>query len=323
MKLFVIFKMNYFIIIIINLLLFYSCSNSKSEKIIISESELGENLFFDTILSRNYKLSCASCHKPEFAFADHLTFSAGIYNQLSDRNTPSIMNQTDRNYYFWDGRSETLEEQAISPIENPKEMDLPITLLIRRLLKSKKYMQGFHTVYNKIPSKELIAQAISTYEKTLETSDSNFDKYLRKEDTTLMSESAKRGLNIFNNKAKCFDCHFGVDFTGSDQFKNIGIYNGKNLNDEGRYKITKKLSDIGKFKTPSLRNIAQTAPYMHNGIHKSLSDVIEYYNNPNKFISNSINRDTSLNKPLGLTQLEKKDLENFLLSLSDQSFTKK
>ena len=138
-----------------------------------------------------------------------------------------------------------------------------------------------------------------------------------------MSESAKRGLVIFNNKGKCFDCHFGVDFTGNDRFKNIGLYNGKNLNDEGRSKISGHTKDLGTFKVPGLRNIAQTAPYMHNGMHKTLRDVIDYYDQPDKFIKDAINRDSLLSKPLGLTESEKKDLENFLLSLSDERFLTK
>ena len=306
-----------------SILFFLSCSNLSEQKIIYSEVDLGESLFFDTILSRNYKLSCASCHKPEFAFADNVPFSKGINAQLGNRNTPSAMNQTNRNFYFWDGRAESLEEQALMPIENPFEMDLPLSIAIKRLLKSKKYNEAFITVYGKAPSRELLATAISSFEKTLETSKSIFDKYLNEEDTTLMTESAKRGLTIFNGKAKCFDCHFGVDFTGSDKFKNIGIYNGKEFNDEGRFKITANPKDLGSFKIPGLRNVAQTAPYMHNGMHKTLRQVIDYYNEPDKFISNSINRDSLLNKPLGLNEREKKDLEFFLLSLSDERFSKK
>jgi cytochrome c peroxidase len=310
-------------LIFISILILSACSTPSSEPIVATEVQLGEKLFFDTILSRDYKISCASCHKPEFAFADNVPFSKGIHNQLGGRNTPSAMNQSDRNFYFWDGRAETLEEQALGPIENPVEMDLPLTVAIRRLRKSETYVKAFQNVYGRLPSKELLAQAITNYEKTLETSRSPFDKYLKGEDTTLMSESAKRGLNIFNNKGKCFDCHFGVDFTGGDKFKNIGIYNGKDLNDEGRFKITGNPRDLGAFKTPGLRNIAQTAPYMHNGMHKTLREVIDYYNEPDKFISNAINRDSSLSKPLGLTDNEKKDLENFLLSLSDERFSAK
>ncbi|MEO6306248.1 MAG: c-type cytochrome, partial [Bacteroidia bacterium] len=139
-------------------------------------------------------------------------------------------------------------------------------------------------------------------------------------DTTLFTESAKRGLTLFNGKAKCFDCHFGVDFSGNDQFKNIGLYNGKELNDKGRFVVTGKAKDLGAFKVPGLRNIAQTAPYMHNGMFKTLMQVIEHYDQPDKFVKGAINIDTSMAKPLHLTASERKDLEDFMLSLSDERF---
>lgn len=300
-----------------------ACSNKDKTIAIYSENELGEALFFDPILSRDSSVSCATCHKPEFAFADNTPTSKGVFGRSGNRNTPSAMNMTDRNFYFWDGRAESLEQQALGPIENPVEMDLPLSIAVRRLFKSEKYRNAFLHVYGKEPSRELLASAIANFERTLETSKSPFDKYMSKEDTTLFSESAKRGLNIFNEKAKCFDCHFGVDFTGNDQFRSLGLYNGKDLNDKGRYDVTKKEKDLGRFKVPGLRNIALTAPYMHNGMHKTLREVIDYYNEPDKFVANSINRDTLLNKPLGLSEEEKKDLENFLLSLSDSRFTEK
>ncbi len=288
-----------------------------------TEEQLGEKLFFDPLLSRDSSISCASCHKPEFAFADNSPTSQGVFKRMGDRNTPSCMNMTDRNFYFWDGRAETLEQQALGPIENPVEMDLPLSIAVRRLMQNAYYYQSFINVYGKKPSRELLAQALANFQRTLETTNTAFDKYMQGRDTNAMSASAIRGLELFNGKAKCFDCHFGVDFTGNDQFKNIGIYNGKELNDKGRYNVTKKESDIGKYKVPGLRNIAMTAPYMHNGMHKTLKEVIDYYNEPDKFISNSINRDTLLSKPLGLTEEEKKDLENFMLSLTDDRFIKK
>jgi len=311
---------NHFIFFVGSILGLAACS-SGPEELILSEIELGKKLFFDSILSRDYSTSCASCHKPEFAFADNVPTSIGIFKQAGSRNTPSAMNQTDRNFYFWDGRAETLEQQALGPIENPKEMDLPLSIAIRRLKESETYRHAFYSIYGKAPSRELLASAIAAFERTLETDNSAFDKYMQETDTTLFTASAKRGLELFNTKAKCFDCHFGVDFTGSDQFKNIGIYNGKDLNDVGRYAITGNKKDLGAFKIPGLRNIAQTAPYMHNGMHKTLREVIDYYDEPDKFIANSINRDTLLSQPLGLSEAEKKDLENFLLSLSDERFT--
>ncbi|MDP3558683.1 MAG: cytochrome c peroxidase [Bacteroidota bacterium] len=305
------------------LLLLFSCSNNKTEKIFGTEAQLGEALYFDPILSRDSTISCASCHKPEFAFADNMPVSVGIYHQKGGRNTPSSMNQTERNSYFWDGRAETLEEQALGPIENPVEMDFPISLAIRRLIKTEKYRNAFVSIYGKQPNPELLAKALSAFEKTLETNNSAFDHYMNGDDTTLFSESAKRGLNLFNGKAKCFDCHFGVDFSGNDQFKNIGLYNDKELKDKGRIEISGKAKDLGSFKIPGLRNIAMTAPYMHNGMFKTLMEVIEHYDQPDKFVKGSINRDTIMNKPLGLTATEKKDLENFMLSLTDARFLKK
>lgn len=305
------------------LFLLIACSNTKTEKTFGTEAQLGEGLFFEPILSRDSTISCASCHKPEFSFADNTPVSVGVYHQKGGRNTPSAMNQSERNFYFWDGRAETLEQQALGPVENPVEMDLPISIAVRRLIKNEKYRNAFYSIYGKQPSPELLAKAITAYEKTLETNNSAFDNYMNGKDTTLFSESAKRGLNLFNGKAKCFDCHFGVDFTGGDQFKNIGLYNGKELNDKGRSAISGKEKDLGAFKIPGLRNIAITAPYMHNGMFKTLMEVIEHYDQPDKFVQGAINRDASMNKPLELTATEKKDLENFMFSLTDVRFLKK
>jgi cytochrome c peroxidase len=300
-----------------------ACTDKKTKKTIVTEAALGEALFFEKALSRDSSISCASCHKPEFAFADNVALSKGVHSRLGGRNTPSAMNQGERNFYFWDGRAESLEEQALGPMENHVEMDMPLSHIIHRLAADEHYRRAFYNVYGKAPSRELLASAIAAYERTLETSKSVFDLYVNQTDTTLFSESAKRGRSLFTGKGRCFDCHFGVDFTGSDRFKNIGLYNGKNLNDEGRYAISGQQKDLGAFKVPGLRNIAQTAPYMHNGMFATLREVIDYYNEPDRVVPDAINRDTILNKPLGLTPAEKKDLENFLLSLSDVRFTKK
>lgn len=314
--------MKYLLSFSIILVIVVSCSRNNL-KLAGSKQELGEKLFNDPILSRDSSISCASCHRPDHAFADITPTSIGVFGRLGGRNTPSCMNMTDRNFYFWDGRAETLEQQALGPIENPVEMDLPLSVAVKRLMRNAYYYQSFINIYGKKPSREMIALALSDFQRTLETSDTPFDRYFQNGDSSAMSASAKRGLNLFNGKAKCFDCHFGVDFTGNDQFKNIGLFNAKDLNDKGRYDVTAKESDLGKFKVPGLRNIALTAPYMHNGMHKTLKEVIDYYNEPDKFVSNSINRDTLMNKPLGLTEEEKKDLENFLLALTDDRFAKK
>jgi cytochrome c peroxidase len=295
-----------------------SCGRLQQD--ILSEVELGERLFFDPILSRDSTISCGSCHKPEYAFADTVKLSPGMGGRKGLRNTPSAMNQAERNAYFWDGRAGTLEEQALGPMEAHVEMDFPLYLTVRRLRDNKAYRRAFRHIYGASPNHELLARAIAAYERSLETSRSAFDKYMSKEDTSGFTAAEKRGLEIFNGKGKCFDCHFGVDFTGGDQFRNIGLYNGKDLSDQGRFGVTRDPKDLGRFKVPGLRNIAQTAPYMHNGMFRTLRDVIDYYNEPDKVVPDAINRDSLLRKPLGLTENEKNDLERFLRSLSDERF---
>lgn len=279
---------------------------------------LGEVLFFDTILSSDYSISCASCHIPHFGFADTVAFSIGVGGKKTSRNSPSVMNVLARPSFFWDGRVETLEEQALHPISNPDEMNLPISEAVKRLNQSVYYTRNFKHIFGELPNKTNLGKAIAAFENTLESSSTHFDRYMN--DIDSFSESEKRGQEIFNEKGKCFDCHFGPDFTG-DEFKNIGIFNGKNFNDSGRYKISRKKEDIGSFKVPGLRNIAITAPYMHNGLFKTIREVIDYYDTPNAFINDAINRDILLSEPLKLTEQEKQDLEAFILTLTDDRFT--
>jgi cytochrome c peroxidase len=313
-------------IILFILFLFSFCSQENKEIVKLKEphsaSELGELLFFDPILSADSTISCASCHKPQFAFADNVPLSFGLDSLKGNRNTPSAMNLGERFFFFHDGRAESLEEQAKGPIENPIEMNLPLTVAIERLKRHQQYNDFFIRLFKRRATKEDLTFVLAEYERGLETADTPFDDYMSEIDTHSFSESAKRGRLIFNQKAKCFDCHFGPDFT-ADQFRNIGLFDGDNLNDSGRYLITKKTEDIGKFKTPGLRNVLVTAPYMHNGMFKTLKEVIDYYDNPNKFVSNAINRDPLLSKPLNLSQQEKKDLETFLIALTDKRFLKK
>lgn len=285
----------------------------------LSKAALGKMLFFDPILSEDYSISCASCHKPEFAFADTVAFSTGVHGRKSTRNTPTAMNVAAREALFWDGRAATLEEQALMPIENPEEMNLPLTEALLRLNKSK-YKQLFIQVFGKAPNRKNLGMAISEYEKTLETSDTPNDRWLRDEPGGI-TEQQERGRDIFRVKAKCFECHFSPDFT-IDDFRNIGLFNGGLYNDSGRYLHTKNIADIGKFKVPGLRNVALTAPYMHDGSLKTLREVIDYYDNPTKFVPDAIGRDSVLLHPLHLTEQEKQDLEAFLHALTDDRFVK-
>ncbi len=284
-------------------------------------SALGKKLFSEKILSKDSSVSCASCHIPKYAFADTVAFSVGIAGKLTKRNTPSVLNMKNRPYYFWDGRASSLEEQALMPIQNPDEMGLPIDEAVKRLNQSKEYRLLFQKIFRQKPNAKNLAAAFSAYEKTLETVDSKFDDWSN--DLKNLSASEERGRQLFvGDKAKCFDCHRMEDFT-TDEFKNIGLYNGKDLNDAGLFNLTNKETDRGKFKTPGLRNIAVTAPYMHNGMLTTLEQVVEYYDHPQKFVPDAINIDNALKEPLGLTDREKKDIVAFLKTLTDRKYIKK
>lgn len=302
------------------LFLCYSFINQHSEEIQTRE-QLGKKLFFDPILSGDKTISCASCHKPEFAFADNAAFSNGVNGQKTGRNTPSAMNMAGRSIFFLDGRAATLEEQALGPIQNPGEMNLPVTQAIERLKNDKEYSSLFKKIFNAEPNEKNLGLAIASFERTLETSESRFDKYINGDKKMLTSEEI-RGHKIFVEKAGCFDCHFGVDFT-ADEFRNIGLYNEAELKDKGRFEITKKPEDIGKFKVPGLRNIAVTAPYMHNGMFNTLEEVVDYYNEPTRFVKGSINTDSLMKRPVKLNEQEKKELVAFLKTLTDAHFEKK
>lgn len=284
----------------------------------ITKAALGRILFSEKILSKDSSVSCASCHIPERGFADTLPFSRGIGGQLTSRNTPSVLNMQFRPYFFWDGRATTLEQQALMPIQHPNEMGLPIAAAVQRLNASPYYRQLFMQVFRQRPNAQNLGAAFAAFERTLETTNSRYDDWA--DDKLRLTASEERGRKLFTGKkAKCFDCHFTGDFT-ADEFRNIGLFNGADLNDSGRAAITGKREDLGKFKTPGLRNVAVTAPYMHNGMFKTLEEVVEYYDNPQRFVQGSINADSLLRKPLGLTQQEKNDLVAFMKTLTDRRF---
>ena len=282
---------------------------------------LGEKLFFEKMLSRDQSVSCASCHIPEFAFADTVAFSVGVGGKLGKRNTPSVMNMASRGLMFYDGRAASLEDQVHFPVEDLNEMAFNLKEGAKRLNKNKQYQSWFKTVFQEEANPNNIAKAIAAYEETLETSNTLFDNYM-KDLKPSMSESAIRGREVFmSKKAKCFDCHFSPDFTG-DEFRNIGLFDQHQFVDKGRFDVTRDSADLGKFKVPGLRNVAITPPYMHNGMFATLEEVIEYYDNPFKFVPKPINADTLLQKPLGLTSQEKSDLVAFLHALTDLRFVK-
>lgn len=286
-----------------------------------TKAQLGEMLFFDPVLSKDRTVSCASCHLPQFAFADTAVFSKGINGKLTSRNTPAITNQSARPNYFWDGRAGTLEEQALQPIISPDEMGLPAQEAVARLNADERYLKAFKQLFNSEATEKNMLQAIAAFERTLETANSPYDRYINGDDNA-MSPAAIRGRLLFIGKANCSNCHSGEDFT-ADRFKNIGLFNGRQLKDAGRFNITRDSAHMGFFKVPSLRNVAVTAPYMHNGMFKTLREVIAYYNKPDSFVTDGVKRDLSLNRPLDLTEQEVSDMEAFLQALTDDRFTKR
>jgi len=311
-------KRNAILILIAFVVLLVQLGFMSTNDEIQTREQLGSKLFFDNILSKDQTVNCSSCHRPEFAFADTAVFSKGIGGKLTSRNSPGLTNLSGRTHFFWDGRASSLEEQALGPITSPDEMGLPIDEAIERLNNDKFYADAFKKVFKTAPNKDNLLKALAAFERTLETNNSPYDRYINGDDNA-MSEAAIRGRLLFIGKGNCNNCHSGEDFT-ADRFKNIGLYNGKTLNDAGRFSITKDSTVLGEFKIPGLRNVALTAPYMHNGKFETLRSVVEYYNNPSVVVNDGINRDLSLDKPLNLSDREMDDIVAFLGALTDDRF---
>ena len=278
---------------------------------------LGKKLFFDPKLSVNGSISCAFCHMPQAGFADPRPVSIGVGGRRGGRNAPSALNAAYQRLQFWDGRAGSLEEQAIGPLTNPVEMRNPSNRsVVVRLRKIALYRKKFQDVFGGTVSIDRIAQAIAAYERTLVTPDSPYDRFLMG-DSNALNAKQKEGLTLFKGKARCILCHSGALL--SDQaYHNLGVpQTGPLSADVGRYAVTHDPSDKGRFRTPSLRNIVLTAPYMHDGTFKDLSRVIDFYNGGGGK-SQYATKDPLI-IPLHLTQTEKQDLILFLGSLSGET----
>jgi cytochrome c peroxidase len=204
------------------------------------------------------------------------------------------------------------------PIQDTLEMRMTLAQVELRLRRHPVYGPAFVEIFGRKATPEDLASALAEYVRSLETPATPYDRWMNDEPGG-MGDAAARGRHVFIEKGKCFKCHFGADLTG-DEFHNIGLYNGQGLNDVGRFAITHQPADLGSFKVAGLRNVALTAPYMHNGMFKTLDEVIEFYNDPAKLVPGAINRDTILAKPMNLTEWEKADLKAFLEALTDDRF---
>lgn len=285
--------------------------------------ELGRLLYFDPRLSGE-KISCASCHAPEKAFTDGEAFSTGIGGQKGGRSAPTVINRAYSTQQFWDGRADSLEEQAKGPIANPLEMtaektaDAAHAASVKRLKAVPGYVKRFETVFGtKNLNIDHVAKAIATYERTVYSGNAPYDRY-NAGDKKAMTPGQIRGMNVFFNKAACDSCHLGFNFTDGS-YVNIGIGMDKPKPDLGRYGVSARDEDRGAFKTPTLREIEHTGPYMHDGSLKTLEEVVEHYNKGG--IKNP-QLDQRM-KPLNLSAQDKQDLIAFLKALSGEGWQNK
>ncbi len=285
---------------------------------------LGKTLFFDTRLSGSNKIACASCHLPELSWTDGKSKSVGHEDQLTKRNSPGLLNVWAQKKLFWDGRSNSLEDQAFAPINSETEMHSDMSEVMRKLRRIKGYKPLFQAAFkNGEISPETLATALATFQRTLVGNPSNFDKFLGG-DKRALNDSAIRGLHIFRTKAGCMSCHNGPLFT-DQEFHNIGLtYYQSPQEDLGRYAVTHQSEDVGRFKTPSLRDVMKTGPWMHNGLFTNMDALMQMYNMgmPQAGVKPVNSTDTlfpqtdRLIKPLGLTRREREDLVAFLRALS-------
>ena len=280
--------------------------------------ELGRLLFFDKRLSANNTIACASCHIPALAFTDGQPVSTGINSQQGGRSAPTAINRGFSTAQFWDGRAATLEDQSIGPFANLIEHGFAShDELIKKINSIKGYKKLFSDVYGKKKlTKENVGRAIAAFQRTLISGNSPFDRFDYDGDQKAISESAKRGKNLFFDKARCNLCHMGTNFS-DEKFHNIGIgWDDSDTLDLGRYRVSKNEKDLGAFKTPTLREITKTAPYMHDGRFATLKDVIKHYNKggvKNPFLDNQV-------IPLNLSDSEIKDLLSMLRSLEGEGW---
>jgi len=273
----------------------------------IERVALGRRLFFDSLLSSNRRMACSSCHVPQRAFADSVALSRGATGHPGRRNAPALLNRAWGLAFFWDGRAGSLEVQVLQPIQDPLEMDLSLTQLLARLADDRAYHAAFNTTFVDGVTAENVARALASYVRTIRSGDSPADRY-QAGDQTALADDAKRGLALFRGKANCASCHLGPNLT-DEGFHNTGVSLGV---DRGRLGVTGREEDRGKFKTPSLREVARTAPYMHDGSLASLDDVVDFYDGGGK---PSSRLDPEVH-PLGLSANEKHDLVAYLRSLT-------
>ncbi len=285
---------------------------------------LGRWLFYDTRLSADNSISCATCHSPAHGFSETEPVSTGIRGQRGTRKSPGFVNAAWRLYpvFFWDGRADSLEAQALGPIANPIEMGNTHEGMVRTLSGVAGYAKYFKEAFGSEEiTKERVAKAIADYERTCVSGDSAWDRWRKHHDETAVSGEVKKGHELFFGKAACSQCHVGENFT-DDRFHNLGVgwnARARRFTDEGRFAVSKADADRGAFKTPTLRDVAKHAPYMHDGSMATLREVVEHYRKGglrNPYLDPKM-------KPVALGDEETEALVKFMEALTGQNAQEK
>jgi cytochrome c peroxidase len=313
---------------------------------------LGQKLFFDRRLSVNGTVSCSTCHDPALAFTDRKPTSVGVEGRVGQRNAPTVLNALYNKTQFWDGRVNTLEEQAALPIVNSVEMGHPnLDAAVARIAAVEEYQQAFRVVFGRPPNGADLVRAVASYERTQLSFDSPFDHFIAG-DKNAIDDSAKRGWELFNNQARCNKCHALTDTTRDvtnlidNDFHNIGVLIVQHevvplarqaeeliktgdtpaidqaaiqtdMSALGRFLVTKKEPDIASFKTPNIRNVLLTGPYFHDGSQETLWDVVDHYNKGAGLQDPYLDQDI---QPLALTESDIDDLVAFMAALTSPNY---
>jgi cytochrome c peroxidase len=275
--------------------------------------ELGRALFFDPSLSSDGTVSCASCHRPDYRFADTVRLSPGVDGRTGTRNAPALLNRAYASFFSWDGRNQRLELQVLRPFLDSRELNLPLDSVVERLTAEDDYRRRFALAFGGEITGPRVGMALATYVRTIRSGGAPVDRY-RAGDLAALTPEARRGGELFVGRANCVACHRSANFT-DEGFHNTGV--AVRSGDPGRFAVSGNPEDRGAFRTPSLRDVARTAPYMHDGSFASLEDVLEFYDGGGVRNAN-LSREL---RPLKLTAAEKADLLAFLRALSPDSVT--
>lgn len=285
-------------------------------KLTTQRVKLGEKLFFDKRLSRDLSISCATCHQPQKAFANNDVKAIGIEDRTGLRNVPSLLNAGYGTLFNWDGGARSLRAQALAPIQSHRELDMTLDKITSRLEDDAGYASLAKEAYGSAFNNQVVIKALEAYERSLTSFNTPFDDYYYRGKNTI-SEEAKAGLGLFmSDRTNCSSCHTPPLFT-NHSFANIGLY--ETYADSGRARVTFRNSDLGKFKIPALRNVALTAPYMHDGSMQTLEDVVQHFSKGGKAHPNK----SADVRPLNLTEKEQNALVAFLKTLTDRSIQEK